>query len=386
MDQVSSLAYALLALGVALAASWAFFLLGWRRARRATRTAEGKTAAILDAAVDGVITIDENGFIEAFNKAAERIFCYTAAEVTGHNVNMLMPEPYHSDHDGYLAAYKATGRAKIIGIGREVVGRRKDGSTFPMDLAVGESQNDGRRVFAGIVRDITARRRTEQDLRESEARTRAILETAVDGIITIDPLGTVLSVNPAAERIFGYAADEMVGRNVNMLMPEPYHSAHDGYLERYRATGQRRIIGIGREVEGRRKDGSTFPMDLSVGEAVVGDSRIFTGIVRDISQRRKTEEELRQSEERFRLIINNVRDYAITWLDLDGRIVSWNKGAERLYGWTAEEIVGQGPEALYPVELADEAIAALREVREKGRYEGDAWRVRKNGSRFWRTR
>jgi PAS domain S-box-containing protein len=375
--------YLLGTLAVALGMSWLFFGLRLRWSRRTTRAAEGKTSAILDAAVDGVITIDENGIVEAYNKAAERIFGYSPSEVIGHNLHMLMPEPYHSDHDGYLAAYKATGRAKIIGIGREVTGRRKDGSTFPMDLAVGESRNAGKRVFAGIVRDITARKQMDQQLRDSEARTRAILETAVDGIITINPMGTVLTVNPAAERIFGYSAQEVVGQNIKMLMPEPYHTAHDGYLEGYRTTGQRKIIGIGREVEGRRKDGSTFPLELSVGEAVAAGSRIFAGIVRDISERKRTEEELRQSEERFRLIVDNVRDYAIIWLDLEGRIVSWNEGAGRLYGWSAEEAIGKAGDMFYPADHKEEATAALRAVRESGRYEGEGWRIRKDGSHFW---
>ncbi len=372
-----------MALLMLLAVTWLGFGLFLRRANRSVRSAEGKTSAILDAAVDGVVTIDENGRIEAFNRAAERIFGYAAAEVIGQNVNILMPEPYHSDHDGYLAAYKATGRPKIIGAGREVTGKRKDGSTFPMDLAVGESRNNGRRVFAGIVRDITARKQTEQQLRDSEARTRAILDTAVDGIITIDPRGIILSANPATEKMFGYTAAEMVGNNVRMLMPEPYHSAHDGYLERYRATGQRRIIGVGREVEGRRKDGSTFPMDLSVGEAVAAGGRIFTGIVRDISGRKTIEEDLRQSEERFRLIVDNVRDYAIIWLDLDGRVVSWHEGAGRLYGWTAGEIIGKGMDVLYPADHVEDAAEALRLVREHGRFEGEGWRVRKDGGLFW---
>src|SRR5687768_10216938 len=104
----------------------------------------------------------------------------------------------------------------------------------------------------------------QRALLDSEARTRAILDAAVDAIITIDELGKIESVNPAALRLFGYEANEMIGQNVKMLMPEPYYSEHDGYLEHYKKTGQKRIIGIGREVVGRRKDGSTFPMHLAV--------------------------------------------------------------------------------------------------------------------------
>ena len=130
----------------------------------------------------------------------------------------------------------------------------------------------------------------------------------------------------------------MIGQNVKMLMPEPYHGEHDGYLANYKATGRPKIIGIGREVVGRRKDGSTFPMDLAVSESRLGGRRLFAGIVRDVTEKKKTEEQLRHSEESFRLLVDNVRDYAITWLDTEGRIATWNAGAERLYGWSAAEV------------------------------------------------
>ena len=121
---------------------------------------------------------------------------------------------------------------------------------------------------------------------------RAVLDTAVDGIIIIDGLGIVRLYNPACQKIFGYTADEVVGRNVKMLMPAHYRDAHDGYLKHYHQTHQRRIIGIGREVEGRRKDGGTFPMDLSVGEARQGDETVFVGIIRDISERHRMHQRL----------------------------------------------------------------------------------------------
>jgi PAS domain S-box-containing protein len=123
-------------------------------------------------------------------------------------------------------------------------------------------------------------------------RLRAILQTAVEGIITIDERGMIESMNPAAERHFGYATAEVMGKNVKMLMPSPYREAHDGYLQNYLRTGQAKIIGIGREVIGQRKDGSVFPMDLAVSEVRLSDRRLFTGFVRDITERKRAETQL----------------------------------------------------------------------------------------------
>jgi two-component system, LuxR family, sensor kinase FixL len=132
---------------------------------------------------------------------------------------------------------------------------------------------------------------TPLDRRKSDSRLLAVLDTVVDAVITIDEKGIMQSFNRAAERIFGFQAGEVLGRNVNMLMPEPYHSEHDRYLDNYLTTGVKKIIGIGREVTGRRKDGTTFPMELAVSETWVGDQRIFTGIIRDITERREAEME-----------------------------------------------------------------------------------------------
>jgi two-component system, LuxR family, sensor kinase FixL len=135
---------------------------------------------------------------------------------------------------------------------------------------------------------------TEQALRDSEAQLRSIIETVPDAIILIDERGLIQSFSPAAERLFGYTAREVLGRNVSMLMPSPYREQHDEYLARYLRTGERRIIGIGRVVVGQRADGSTFPMELAVGEARQKDRRLFTGFVRDITERQTARERLQE--------------------------------------------------------------------------------------------
>jgi len=144
------------------------------------------------------------------------------------------------------------------------------------------------------------RKRHEAALHDSEERLRAILDTAVEGIITIDERGLIESVNAAAEKTFGYTAQELIGRNVSVLMPNPDRQKHDGYLANYARTGHARIIGIGREVVGQRKDGTVFPMDLSVSEVKLENRRLFTGFVRDITERKRLEKEVLEISERER--------------------------------------------------------------------------------------
>jgi two-component system sensor kinase FixL len=175
-----------------------------------------------------------------------------------------------------------------------------------------------------------------QKARQEADRLRSVLDTAVDGIITIKRDGTIESFNPAAERIFGYSAADVVGKNIRVLMPPPHQEEHDGYLQRYLSTRQPHIIGIGREVRGRRKDGSLLPIELAVGECGAGDDIRFTGFVRDITLRKEQERQLREQAQ----LLDNVHE-AILVCDLENNITYWNQGAERLYGWTTEEAVGK---------------------------------------------
>lgn len=167
-----------------------------------------------------------------------------------------------------------------------------------------EQRLDVRLAFAEkMARNKEEQHIIEQKLRESEARARSILRTTVDAIITIDERGSIRTFNKAAENLFQFGSSEVIGKNVNVLMPQPYRREHDEYLENYHQTGERKIIGIGREVTGKRKDGSTFPMYLAVSEVNVNGQRIYTGIIRNISEQRRLEQEvLRISEhERHRI-------------------------------------------------------------------------------------
>jgi PAS domain S-box-containing protein len=254
-------------------------------------TDESRLRAVVETAVDGVILIDAQGRVEMFNPACERLFGYSADEVIGQNVNMLMPSSSHDGHDGFLGNFRRT-----VGIGRDLVGRRKDGTTFPMNLSVGEATHEGDSIFVGIIHDLSERQRAARVITEALASIKAVVDTVVDGVIMIDAQGIVQTFNPACEKLFGYRAVEVIGQNVRMLMPPPYRDEHDRYLENYHRTGERKIIGIGREVTGQRKDGTTFPMNLSVGETEQEGESIFVGIIHDLTERKHTEAQLVQAQ------------------------------------------------------------------------------------------
>ncbi|MCC9166852.1 PAS domain-containing sensor histidine kinase [Pontibacter harenae] len=266
--------------------------------------------AVIDTAVDGIITIDSLGFIETMNPAAAKIFGYQPEEILGQNIKILMPEPDKSQHDNYIANYLRTGDAKIIGIGREVLGKKKDGAVFPFLLSISEVRLHNRTIFTGVVHDISGLKKAEEALRESENKINSIIQAAVDGIITIDTRGKMEMVNPSAAKLFGYDVEELLGKSINILMPEPDKSQHDSYMGRYHKTGERRIIGIGREVTGLRKDGTVFPFYLSISEVQLADRKVYTGFVHDITRQKLTEERLRRYAAELERSNRELQDFA----------------------------------------------------------------------------
>jgi PAS domain S-box-containing protein len=290
--------------------------------------AEGRLRALIETAVDGVILIDAQGLVQVFNPACEKLFGYAAEEVIGHNVKMLMPPPYREEHDGYIDNFRRTGDKKIIGAGREVTAQRKDGSTFPIYLSVGEAKEHGHSIFVGIIHDLTAREWTARVLKDALESIKIVVDTAVDGVIMIDTHGLMQMFNPACEKLFGYRATEVIGKNVKMLMPAPYRGEHDRYLENFHRTGERRIIGIGREVTGLRKDGTTFPMDLSVGEAKRDGHSIFVGIIRDLTEHRRAEQEIRETAARLQALVETAVD-GIIMIDAHGVVQMFNPALQQ---------------------------------------------------------
>lgn len=267
--------------------------------------------AILDNVDNTVIATDSNGSITLFNRSAEDLLLYSREEMVGRETPLRI---HHPDEVARRAKELEAEIGTPIEAAFEAIvwhsrrGRterrewsyvRKDGTRFPVLLSVTALKDPHGEVvgFLGIGTDITERKLTEQKLAASEDRLRAIFDDVIDGIILIDDAGTISAFNPAAERIFGYHAAEVVGLNVNVLMPEPYRQEHDDYMKNYQQTGRTKIIGIGRQVRGRRKDGSVFPLDLSVGVMKSGRNRMFTGIVRDMTESMRARREVENNRQ-----------------------------------------------------------------------------------------
>lgn len=244
--------------------------------------------------VDGIkdcanIMLDNNGSIMTWNQGAERLHVYTADEIIGRHFSIFSPPDAVAKATANLAQALENGRVEDEGWCL-----RKGAPPFWAHKVITALYNDSGELkgYSLITRDITERMQFEEQLRDSAERIHVIHDTVADGIITIDEQGAIETINKATEGIFGYTAAEIAGRNINILMPEPDHSAHGGYLERYRRTGDARIVGTSREVSGQRKDGSIFPIELSVNEMQLGEGRYFVGMVRDITQRKQAEQQL----------------------------------------------------------------------------------------------
>ncbi|MDE1938920.1 MAG: PAS domain S-box protein [Alphaproteobacteria bacterium] len=251
---------------------------------------------LIATAVDGIMVIDERGIVQVYNRACERLFQYGADEVIGQNIKMLMPAPYRNEHDGYLDSYRNTGKARIIGIGREARGQRKDGTEFPLYLSVGQGTLDGKRIFVGIVHDLTQLKAEEAAREEQRGMMASIVETSNDAIISKTLDGIVTSWNAAAERIFGYKAEEIIGKPISILFPPDLVEEEAMILAKLSKGESIQHY----ETVRRRKNGAHIDISLTVSPLFDASGKIVgaSKTARDITERKAAEARLQllQSE------------------------------------------------------------------------------------------
>jgi two-component system sensor kinase FixL len=261
------------------------------RSREAQQVIEELNLLIDGAQGHAIYMLDRAGHVTIWNEGAERLKGWSEAEILGKHAALFYPSDARAagKPEADLARARAEGRFE-----EEDWRLRKDGREFLAAVSMTALVDDAGelRGFAKIVSDITEKRASENTIRARESHLSSILSTVPDAMVVIDEYGTILSFSAAAQALFGYTEEQVVGRNVSLLMPSPDRERHAGYILRYLETGERRIIGKGRVVFAARSDGSTFPMELSIGEANTGAERIFTGFIRDLTERRQAEARL----------------------------------------------------------------------------------------------
>ena len=290
-----------------------------------------------------ISSVADGGRIIESNPAYQTMLGYSAAELAERTIfDLTYPDDVEINRQLY--AELLAGRRGSYQIEKRFV--RKDGSLFWGRLTAYPLQDEGERAthHIGLVEDVSDRRWVQGALEESTERLQAVLNAALDGIVLIDTAGTIRSVNPAVRKLFGYSTEELLGENVRILMPQPWREEHDGYLARYVDTGEARIIGIGRQVEGRRRDGTTFPLDLAVSEVRHGSELLFLGTLRDITERVGLEAEIRQAQKMeaigrlaggvahdFNTLLGTIRGYSEMLLGTLPRADPGRQAAEQIH-------------------------------------------------------
>src|ERR671913_1030183 len=302
------------------------------------RKSEGRYRTVLDTAFDAIVTITPDGVVRWFNRGAERIFGYRAEEVIGQPVTVIMPERYREHCVAGLHRYLQTGQARVVGGTTELVGLRKDSSEFPIEMSLGETHEDGERLFTGVIRDVTERKRAESALRESEQRFRGSFERAATGMALVGTDGRFLRVNRSLCEILGYPERELLGKTFQELTP-PDDLEFD--LEHLRRLLAGEVRTYQTEKRYLHQDGHVVWGLLSV--SVVQDEEdeplYFVSQIQDVSERKKVEKVIIESEERFRSLVQNSSDI-ITILGANGTVRYVSPAVERVTGYRPEEQVG----------------------------------------------
>jgi diguanylate cyclase (GGDEF)-like protein/PAS domain S-box-containing protein len=324
------------------------------------RKSEARYRTVLDTAFDAIVTITPDGVVRWFNRGAERIFGYKAEEVIGQPVTVIMPERYRELCVAGLHRYLQTGEARVVGGTTELVGLRKDGSEFPIEMSLGETYEDGERLFTGVIRDVTERKRAESALRESEQRFRGSFERAATGMALVGTDGRFLRVNKSLCEILGYTERELLGKTSQEI-------THPDDLEVDLEHLRRLLVRVVRTYQTEKryfhKDGHVVWTLLSV--SVVHDEEdeplYFICQIQDVSERKKAEKAIIESEERFRSLVQYSSDI-ITILDSDGTVHYVSPAVERVTGYRPEEQVGTNAFGSVHPDDREQALNTFAEV------------------------
>ncbi|MCC5961349.1 MAG: PAS domain S-box protein [Rhodobacteraceae bacterium] len=317
---------------------------------------EHQNDAILEQAIDAVVSIDANNDVVFFNKAAEELWKVSRDEILGKNVKRLVPQAMRSGHDDMVNHNRRTGENRIVGTMREVQIERFDGTQATVGLTLSKVHTEEGICYTAFLKDISGIKIAERRLRET-------LEQALDAVVEIDAQNNVVFFNPAAERLWGYSRDEVMGRNVDMLVPTTHRAQHDDLVNHNRRTGINRIVGTSREVLLVRKDGEKRWVNLSLSKVPREDGTItYTAFLRDV-----TEEVGRREHIRLLSLVADETDNAVLITGADRKLIYVNSGFTRLTGYKPEEVMGRKPgEFLQGPETDPETVKRISKALSSG--------------------
>ncbi|MCF8720914.1 PAS domain S-box protein [Nitrospina gracilis] len=325
---------------------------------------EALLSSIIDQAVDGFVTIDESGIIQSFNSTAETMFGYSSTDVMGHNVSILMPEPYRSEHGNYLSRYMQTGKANLVGKEpREFMAQRKDGSTFPIEIAVREIYQGYRRMFVGIIHDVRKRKEFEIASKENEERFRKLMEAEADAIFVVSLEDQkILDGNEAASKLFGYSRGELDKLKyhdlvVNGSVPDLPENMQGGTL----GLGPRKKRNL---AHFNKKDGTVFSAQVVTSTFIFQNEKLSLNIIRDVTPQIRAEETIQESERHLRDILNQA-SLPIYIKDMAGRYLLANAAFQKLFNVHRDQLLGKTDHEIFPADIADILAKTDRKALEK---------------------